>query len=163
MVRKIILGRWYRDVIHGFVGCAIAYQKHITGCDRAFIEFKGKKGHLITRDADVTTYVPVEPPDGLQERDYEPLPESDIQLGATYRCKVTGVEGIACTITERIGFDDHNIRLDRRGEDDEVQYVYVWSKDLEMIEEPSADIEALEDAIDEEKPGHVGSMLPTMI
>jgi hypothetical protein len=160
---KIVLGEWYRDVIHDFVGVAIAYQWHITGCDRVFIEFKNSQGTLASRDADLTTYVPAEPPEGCAVRQHTPLDESNVILGATYRCNVTGVEGVACTISERIGFDDYNIRLDHRNERDEVQYEHVWERDLTLLEMPSEGIETMEEQKKEEKPGHCGSSMISMM
>lgn len=38
-MRKIELGKKYTDKIHGFTGVATCHQKHLTGCDRIYLEF----------------------------------------------------------------------------------------------------------------------------
>ena len=160
--KSIRLGEWYRDILHGFIGCSIAYQQHITGCDRVFIEFQNVEGILSVRDADITTYAHCEPPAGCSVRPYLELEPSKVTLGATYKCNVTGTTGIACTITERIGFSDYSIRLDRRDEKDRTHNEHVWESDLEFLYSPSNDMATLKANVKKEQPGHIGSSMPGM-
>lgn len=105
----ITLGYWYRDMVSGFTGVAVAYDTDIDGC--AHVHLQKRLGEVAEKDGkfDVGVLFLANRLEPIAGEGFEPLPmtreiqaDTPIKLGRKYQDRVTEFVGTATSRTEAL-------------------------------------------------------------